>query len=111
MITEQEEQEFKNINKEPCLKCGLNYCDCDFIGFEEMGKSLLEEWNEFKNSYEKGLFLACVEFAEHLKGMAHTIGELNGLTIKETLKGFSFIDSKELQEKQNKAREELKKRK
>jgi len=29
MITEQQEQEFKNINKEPCVICGLHYCDCD----------------------------------------------------------------------------------
>jgi hypothetical protein len=29
MLTEQEEQSFKNINKEPCVLCGLYYCDCD----------------------------------------------------------------------------------
>lgn len=29
MISEQEEQSFKNINKEPCVICNLNYCDCD----------------------------------------------------------------------------------
>ncbi len=35
MITEQQEQEFKNINKNPCVNCGLFYCDCSAEEVEE----------------------------------------------------------------------------
>jgi len=29
MITEKQEQEFKNVNSNPCVLCGLFYCNCN----------------------------------------------------------------------------------
>jgi len=42
MVTEQQEQEFKNINSHGCVKCGLHYCDCSDEEMEEAQKKSLE---------------------------------------------------------------------
>jgi hypothetical protein len=48
MITEQQEQQFKNINKSPCVLCGLFYCDCDIKKGIDWGseRSIIAEHNK-----------------------------------------------------------------